>query len=139
MNSLKVVQKKILRIMSFKGKFEHNAPLFTAFNILPIDQVNSYMCLIYLYRCLKNETDNTFLLNIPIHYQTRLANAGSLIVPNYRSIHSRQSVRWRGIQLWNSTPSNILEIQQCDTFKINLKKYLLGLIAWITCNCKFQK
>ena len=62
LNSLKVVQKKILRIMSFKGKFEHTAPLFTAFNILPIDQVNSYMCLIYVYRCLKNETDNTFLI-----------------------------------------------------------------------------
>ena len=42
LNSLKVVY--ILRIMSFKGKFEHTAPLFTAFNILPIDQVNSYMC-----------------------------------------------------------------------------------------------
>ena len=70
LNSLKVVQKKILRIMSFKGKFEHTAPLFTAFNILPIQQVNSYMYLIYVYRCLKNETDNTFLPYIPIHYQT---------------------------------------------------------------------
>ena len=29
--------------MSFKGKFEHTAPLFTAFNILPIDKVNSYI------------------------------------------------------------------------------------------------
>ena len=68
--------------MSFKGKFEHTAPLFTAFNILPKDQVNSYLCLNYVYRCLKNETDNTFLPYIPIHYETRLANAGSLIVPN---------------------------------------------------------
>ena len=51
--SLKEVQKKILRIMSFKGKFEHTSPLFTAFNIHPIDQANSYMCLIYVYRSLK--------------------------------------------------------------------------------------
>ena len=58
--------------MSFKGKFEHTASLFTAFNILLIDQVNSYMCLIYVYQCLKNESDNTFLPYIPIHYQTRI-------------------------------------------------------------------
>ena len=68
------------------------------------------MCLIYVYRCLKSETDSKFLPYIPVHYQTRLANAGSLIVPNYDP--SILDTLWAGeaCQQWNLTPSNILEL-----------------------------
>ena len=46
LNNLNTIQKKIIRIMSFKGKFEHTAPLFNDFNVLTIGNINKYMCLL---------------------------------------------------------------------------------------------
>ena len=61
LGSLKVVQKKIMRIISFVDKFYHTAPLFYSFNILPFEQINSYMCINYVYRCLLSETNQLFI------------------------------------------------------------------------------
>ena len=111
--------------MSFKGKFEHTAPLFNDFNVLTIGNINKYMCLLYVHRCLHEEGNDVFSPYEVINYRTRLADSNSLTIPDVRSTHSRQSVSWLGSRLWNSLPSRIREIISYETFKFNVKKLLL--------------
>ena len=50
-----------------------------------------------------------FIRYIPPHYNTRLGSASSLPVPDIRSNHSRQSIRWTGSHLWNALPQSFKE------------------------------
>ena len=131
LNNLNTIQKKIIRIMSFKGKFEHTAPLFIDFNVLTMGNINKYMCLLYVHRCLHEEGNDVFSPYEVINYLTRLANSNSLTIPDVRSTHSRQSVRWLGSRLWNTLPSHVKEIISYETFKFNVKKLLLLEQNWI--------
>ena len=81
------------------------------------------MCLLYVHRCLHEEGNDVFSPYEVINYRTRLADSNSLTIPDVRSTHSRQSVRWLGSRLWNSLPSRIREIISYETFKFNVKNY----------------
>ena len=57
--------------MSFKGKFEHTAPLFNDFNMLTIGNINKYMCLLQpslefaTYSCIREIISyETFKFNV---------------------------------------------------------------------------
>ena len=120
MNPLIVVQIKVVRILSFKNRYEHTVPLFRDFNFLSVEQINKYMSVIFVHRCL-NSGNNLFRRYSPIHYNTRLGNASVLTLPNIDSTHSRQSVRWVGCWCWNSLPQHIREIQNYNSFKLKAK------------------
>ena len=54
LNSLVFIQKKIVRMLSFKTKYDHTDPLFHQFNMLKIERIiNEYMSLIFVYNSLK--------------------------------------------------------------------------------------
>ena len=124
---LQVIQRNILRIMSFKSRYDHTAPLFLDFNALTVDRINIYVSVIHVFRCLQNRSNHVFQRYVPLQYQTRLAGANSLIEPDTRSEHSRQSVRWRwrGSHFWNKLPCDITGIHHCNAFKIHLKNFYL--------------
>ena len=121
------LQKKIVRIIAFKAKYDHTDPLFHQFNMLKIERINEYMSLIFVYKSLKNNNSNMFIRYIPLHYNTRLGSASSLSVPDIRSNHSRQSIRWTGSQLWNALPQSFKEYESLNAFKINIKRHLLTI------------
>ena len=111
-------EKKIVRVLSFKGKYDHTRPLFDRNNMLTIDKINEYiMSLIYVFKKL--------LINSPIFQRYILGNSLSLVVPNITSNQSRQSVRWVSSQCWNSLPKKIRECNTLNTFKLSLKLHLL--------------
>ena len=118
---LQVIQRKILRIMSFKNRYDHTAPLFLDYNALTVDGINIYVSVIHLFKCLQNRSNDVFQRYVPLQYQTRLTGANSLIEPDTRSEHSRQSVRWRGSHFWNKLSCDITGIHHCNVFKIHLK------------------
>ena len=69
-----------------------------------------------------------FTRYVPGYYNTRLANSLSLVIPNIRLTHSRQSIKFLGsnFKLWNSLPQYLREFDNLNVFKVNLKKYLLS-------------
>ena len=119
LNPLIVLQKNV-RILSFKNRYKHTAPLFRDFNFLPVEQINKYMNVIFVHKCL-NSVNNLFRRYSLIHYNTRLGNASVLTLPNIVSTHSRQSVRWVGCSCWNSLPQHIREIQNYNSIKLKAK------------------
>ena len=55
LNSLVLIQKKIVRMLAFKAKYDHTDPLFHQFNMLKIERINEYMSLIFVYKSLKKK------------------------------------------------------------------------------------
>ena len=45
-----ILQKKIVRIISHVGFFDHTEPLFSTLQIMNIYQINKYMCCILMYK-----------------------------------------------------------------------------------------
>ena len=124
-SSLINIQKKIIIILLFKGKYEHTAPLFNDLYLLTVRQINEYMSCLCVHKSLRLG-NNLFSRYVPINYNTRLGGGNNVNVPNILSAHSRQSLRWVGSSNWNSLPQHLREIQEYNTFKIRLKKYLIN-------------
>ena len=129
LKSLVTTQKKIIRVLNFKQKYEHTAPLFQNLNALTIENINKYISLIYLFKSLHSNSNFMFTRYVPGYYNTRLANSLSLVVPNIRLTHSRQSIKFLGSKLCNSLPLYLREFDNLNVFKVNLKKYLLSNLS----------
>ena len=89
--------------------------------MLKIGRINEYMSLIFVYKSLKNNSSSMFRRYIPLNYDTRLGSASSLSVPDIRTNHSRQSIRW------NALPHSFKEYETLNAFKINIKRHLLTI------------
>ena len=89
---LQVIQRKILRIMSFKNIYDHTSPLFLDFNALTVDRINIYVSIIHVFKCLQNRSNDVFQRYIPLQYQTRLAGANSLIEPAWHQVWAFEAV-----------------------------------------------
>ena len=48
-----VLQKKIVRIISYAKRYDHSPPLFKAFNFSTEDGINIYMSCIYIYKAIQ--------------------------------------------------------------------------------------
>ena len=118
---MEVMQRKIIKVVSFRNKFDHTAIIFLYFNVLTASIfLNNYMCVLYVYKCLQG--GDVFTRYVPERHQTRLAYNNALVVPD---LHFRQTVRWRGSQLWNVFPADLCAKQNYDNFKRSLKKYFM--------------
>ena len=76
-----LMQKKILRAMSYKPRCEPSAPLLRSFNFLNIYNINLYMCGLFTFKRLIAESE-WFTTYRPYEYNTRLSNMSTL---NYSS------------------------------------------------------
>ena len=120
---LKVMQKKLVRVISFESPFHHTKELFEKLNILNLDKINKYVNLLYTFKKLQVNSGE-FLIQTSC-YSTRSSQIRSIALPNIVSAHSRQSVVWRGASLWNGLPEEIRQEQSYSTFKRKLKKLLI--------------
>ena len=125
LRSIVQIQKKLVKIIAFKGRYEHEGPIFTELNFLTIEQINVYMSCIYIYKAIQNNS-NMFQIYVPIRFNTRLASSFTLVLSNAVATHSRQSISWQGCVNWNKLPLELREIPNYNSFKFKFKKYLLS-------------
>ena len=69
------IQKKIVRLITFKSYLEHTEPIFKELRILDIFKINDYLTALFMYRYyyLKNlpeAFENYFVTNNEIHTYT---------------------------------------------------------------------
>ena len=125
------VQKKIVRLISFKSYMEHSKPLFLDLKILNIYQINDYLCSLFMYRryyCqnLPDFYNNYFKQNNDVHnYNTR--NSTKLHVSYKRTNYRIYTVFNKGISLWNFLDDKIKNTKTYFSFKRKAKSlYLLS-------------
>ena len=85
------VQKKIIRLMTFKSYLEHTEPIFKELSILNILQINDSLTAMFMFRYyhfknLPEVSENYFVTNNQIH-QHNTRNASKLRKASKRTNH----------------------------------------------------
>ena len=130
LNPLSLVQKKIIRIITFSAFLAHTAPIFLKLRLLPLCKIVLQRTSVFMYKLMNN------MLPIAMN---------SLVVRNNdRSIHhynTRQNHHLRGsrpkcktvvnsftnrsFQIWNAISSKVNINVSMSIFKSNVKFFLL--------------
>ena len=123
------IQKKIIRLMTFKSYSDHTEPIFNDLKILNVYKLNEYLTSSFMFRYfhLNNLPEiftNYFITNKDIHnYNTR--NASLLHKKYNRTNYNKHTLANKGIDVWNNLPLQYKEIRSFPIFKTTMKKYFL--------------
>ena len=118
LNTIELLQKKVVRIITGSAFLSHTDPLFCSTKILKVSDVHRYLLGIYMYRNLSSFST----ANHP--YLTRQANDPLINYP--RLSQSRHCISFAGPQLWCNIPINIRTSPSLYLFKTSLKNYFLN-------------
>ena len=119
------LQKKSVRLVNNSHYLDHSAPIFNSLKILTLQQVFQNNCLIFIYKCIKENKfpnfSNRLVRNNNIHqYNTR--NNEDFRLPGGRLEIFRNAYLVQGLHLWNTLDMSIRNCSNLDTFKQNIKK-----------------
>jgi len=128
MNSLAVMQKRILRVMSSSSFRASTSPIYKKFEILKLEDIYRFVIIQFVFKYVKgllpSVFDNMFTRNVAISArQTR--QSFNLRVPLCRTNIRKFTVRFQGVKEWNDIVRHLDIFCSLYTFKIHLKKHLL--------------
>ena len=128
-NSIVMLQKRAIRIVTNSEYLAHTACLFKSLNILNLNDVYKLHVLVYMYKTIHEHFDRQLLSSLVLHsdvhnYATR--NASQFVLPRYSRTMSRFSLQYRGPALWNELPQRLREIKTLKQFKVKLTETLLA-------------
>ena len=119
------LQKKSICLVNNSHFLEHTAPIFNSLKILTLHQVFKNNCLIFIYRCIKENKflnfSNRFLKNSDFHHHNTRNNEHYRL-PKGRLRIFRNAYFVQGLTLWNSLDLNITNCNNIKNFKMNIKK-----------------
>lgn len=124
-NIIEILQKKVLRLITFSSRLAHTDPLFKQLRILKFDQLYKYNVNLLMYNYINNRLpshfNNFFLTNDDVHlYNTRSINDMYL---NHRKLDiCRMGIKYNAPRIWNYLPANIRHFPSMSGFKRMLKK-----------------
>ena len=121
-----VLEKKIIKVLTFNKQTAHSTPIFADIQLLKIDDICQLQLLTFVYDCL-NKLSPLFVKCSQVHsYSTRLASRGDLFLERKNTFqYGIRSIEYNGARLWNMIPSHIREASSSSVFKNNVKKYFL--------------
>ena len=130
LNPLFLLQKKVVRLMTFSSYYEHTNPLFIKLEILKIHDLVIYHNALFMYDFHSDnlpDTFNTFFLpvNHTHNYNTRLASRSSYSLPRIRTKYGKFNIRYSGAKLWNDIDDETKKLKPSH-FKKKFKKKLLS-------------
>ena len=129
---LSVVQKKIVKVMTFNKETASSTPIFSDLEFLKMDDIRQLQLLSFVYDCQNKLAPayfhNFFVQCAQIHsYSTRLASRGDLFLERKNTFqYGIRSIEYNGARLWNMVPVHVRESPSPSVFRSNLKKYFLN-------------
>jgi hypothetical protein len=119
-NKLTILQKRVIRIITNSGFRDHTRPLFNTLRIIHMDDLFTYLCSVYIFKCIKIIFPRSFLdiLNYFTDYNsnaprssTRASLTRSINVPLCRTTLRQKQLRFQSIKLYNNflMPLEILD------------------------------
>ena len=127
LDKIRVLQKRLLRLVTFSEPRTPSAPLFKKLKVLNIEQICSYQTGIFMYKYCKDLLpqvfDNMFSFNNSIH--SHFTRQSDLLhhFPIKTNV-ARFSVMYHGSTIWNSIPQYLKELNFL-TFKKQYRYFLL--------------
>lgn len=129
LQKVEILQKKLIRILTFSEYNTHTRPLFRKFNWLDFNQLYTYFSVIHIYKCINR------ILPQPFWNYFKLSRS----VRNSRNLQSlycsisicKTSLCYSGHNIWNKLPDKIKYAKSLNSLKHNVKKFLLSWIKFI--------
>ena len=127
-----LVQKKVLRVISFEPIYSPSSPIFYSLKILKLKDMIHHDILKFVYRSLNGLTPSHFLnyfqLSSSVHdHATRQATDGDIFQSLQNTfLYGLRSIRYFGAKLWNCIPIYIKIANPFNIFKLKLKEFLIN-------------
>ena len=132
LQSLQVMQNKIIRIMNFKCLRDHVQlnPLFKSWNLLKINEIYELEIAKFMHlhynKHLPENFDHYFKSASNHHsYSTRSISNQNYYQERYNLTFSQSSCSYNGVKVWNKIPLAIKKLT-FSSFNKKMKKYLLN-------------
>ena len=127
-NKIFIIQKKIVRIMTFSSYTSHTNIIFKNLKLLKLADIFKLKTALYTYRSLnKNSLNltNTYTLGPNYTHNTRAKNSGNLFVPQVNSTLGQRSCEYQQAITWNKVPPCIRKAGFARMFRNRYTKHLL--------------
>lgn len=128
-NNVYVAQKKIIRTMAYKGKYDSTDLLFKELNILKFDLLLKYFTALTIYKYVNDNDLNNVLFTVFHHSQGTRGNHLNLLCPQPRTTLYKHSIHCVGPNVWNVLPDYIKNSPSYNIFKCKMKKYLFNILS----------
>ena len=116
LSPLKLIQKKLIRIITSSEYLAHTSPLFKQTNILKLDDLHNFILAQYMYRLKQSDSD---VFDRQHSYYTRHRNDAQ--VSFNRLTLTQHSVSFAGPHVWNELPLDVRESATLQQFKRRVK------------------
>ena len=129
---LLVMQRKIIRIMTFSGYRDDTVPMFRSLNVLTIPQLYQLRLAIMVFNELNGNSCSYFGFTPLRHsYGTRQRESGQLDLRpsthsyNLKTNYAFRSIIYEGTRVFNNIPDNIKTAPSIHVFKKKCKSWLI--------------
>ena len=119
LDNLFIAQKKIIRVMYFRSKYEHTNPLFCDYNLIKLPDIIVLQTCLFVYKSL-----HIFPINTTFKFPSHNINTRrpmDVKTPQCRTVHAQRSVSVRGAWSWNNLHQDITSINSIHLFKYKIK------------------
>ena len=132
-DKLQVQQNRAARIIEMvKYEDADHEQLLINLAWLSVRNILAYELGVFMFKAVNKlapeEINNLFMKQYEIHsHGTRSVEEGNLFLPQRNLSKGQEAISYTGAKFWNEIPAVVKETQSIDTFKGNLKKYLLNI------------
>ena len=124
---LKVLQKRVIKIITKSKLDAHTEPIFKQDKLLNINNFfklqAGLLCSPFITECFQNNSNLYFKL-ILVYILTKLDRPS---ITGFLTNIRKFTIVYQGPKFWNSLPIQLKQNSSRNSFKINLKKHLLSL------------
>ena len=125
-NKLFMLQKKLMRLITYSEYDAHTTPLFKSMQLLTFKQLYEYFVAVLVYKSVNNQLPYPFIDYFSFAMSAR---NGNCLKTKYHSLKMCQfSNNYMGPKIWNKLPCNLRQLNSLSAFKRNMKKYLKNML-----------
>ena len=124
-----ILQKKVLKIITFNKVIASSAPLFDALQILKLNDMFKFQVTFFVYECLNNLAPIYFSeyfvsVHSVHHISTRQSKEGDMFALRCNTTqYGLRSIHYLGVRIWNSLTTEIIQSSLLSIFKKKLKDF----------------
>ena len=126
LHRLIIIQKRLIRTMSNVDRRHHTAELFRDLKCLKFNNIYRYFISLLAYKCIRHNYVEGVCNPVAHQHRTRFA-AFNMTLPWAPTNLTQMSVMYNTPKIWNSLPVELKNLLTLNSFKYNLKKYLLNI------------